>query len=151
MRNQAFFSSHRLCLFFSVLFFFVALAWTHRDGQACTRGLKDIWSTLLSTIKEYAVLFLFPLLFTLFCLHLHWIYCSCACIWDVCPIDGVYQLNCRVTPQYSVFLHLTGTLCFSSWHHIGSQVFSHLWKYLKWPVESNTLLLWNRMAAWPHG
>lgn len=44
---------------------------THTDRQTYTQGLKNIRSTQLSTIKENAVSFLFPLLFTLFCLHLH--------------------------------------------------------------------------------
>ncbi|XP_051806374.1 uncharacterized protein LOC110950047 isoform X1 [Acanthochromis polyacanthus] len=34
--------------------------------------------------------------------------CSCACLWDVCQSDGVYQLNYRATQRYCVFLHLTG-------------------------------------------
>lgn len=64
MRNQAFFSSHRL-----FHFFFVALAWTHTVRQTYTQGLKNIRSTQLSAIEEYAFSFVFPL-FTLFCLHL---------------------------------------------------------------------------------
>lgn len=36
------------------------------------------------------------------------IYWSCACLWDVCQADGVYQLNYRATQRHSVLLHLTG-------------------------------------------
>lgn len=78
------------------------------------------------------------------------IYCSCACLWDICQADGVYQLNYRATQRYSVFLHLTGNFIFFSWHRVCSRIFHHLWKYLKWPAESDTLCLRWRTAVWRH-
>lgn len=86
------------------------------------------------------------------------IYCSCACLRDVCQTDGVYQLNYRAFQRCTVFLHLTGNfiyfyffiLFFFSWHRVCSRIFHHLWKYLKWPAESDTLCLCWRTAVWWH-
>lgn len=43
-----------------------------------------------------------------------------------------------------------GTLFLSSWHRVCSRIFHHLWKYLKWPVESDTLCLHWRTAVSRH-
>lgn len=143
MRNQAFFSSHRL-----FHFFFVALAWTHR--QTYTQGLKNIRSTQLSAIKEYAFSFVFPLLFTLFCLHLRG---SAVAV----PVFGMFarlmeytNLTTEQLRDTVCFFTSLGTLFFSSWHHVCSRIFHHLWKYLKWPAESDTLCLRWRTAVWRH-
>ncbi|XP_077378289.1 uncharacterized protein LOC144019232 [Festucalex cinctus] len=70
MRNQPFFSSHRLFHFF---FLCGTGMNTDRqtDRQTYSRGLaKSIRSTQLGFMKDYAGSFLFPLLSTLFRLHL---------------------------------------------------------------------------------
>lgn len=79
--------------------------------------------------------------------------CSCACLRDVCQADGVYLLNYTITAtqRYSeCFFTSLGTLFFSSWHRVCSRIFHHLWKYPKWPAESDTLCLLWRMAVWRH-
>lgn len=118
MRNQAFFSSHRLFHFFSPFFLcgtgMSIHTHTHTnrqtDRQACTQGLKNIRSTQPGAIKECAVSFLLPLLF-------HNVVSSCAPRGSTgtVPVFGMpasLMEYTNLTTDTASFFTSLGTLCF---------------------------------------